>query len=75
MLVDIYTDDGNVIRKCNIFPEDVKQGDLPFASKEQIDDAIRKVPWGFKFISFQTKNINGKIHVNNIKTYTFYDEE
>lgn len=75
MLVNIYTKEGNVIKKCNIYPEDVKQGDLPYSTKEQIDNALGKVPWGFKFISFQTENIHGKIHVNNIEKYEIHNIE
>lgn len=69
MLIDINTEDGNVIKKCNIYPEDVRQGNLPFVSEEQIEKALSKVPWGHKYISFQTENIHGQIHVNNIISY------
>lgn len=74
MLVDIYTKEGNVIKRCSIYPDDVKSGDPPFTDIEQIENAFKKVPWGVKYISFQTKNINGFVHVNNVEKYEIHDE-
>jgi hypothetical protein len=69
MLLNIYTKDGNVIKNCNVYPEDVKNGDLPYLDIEQIETALRKVPWGIKYISFQTESLHGQVHVNNIEKY------
>jgi hypothetical protein len=71
MLVNLYLKDGNVIKNCFLYPEDVKNGELPFVSKEKIEQALGKVLWGFKYISFQTESLHAQIHVNNIEKYEF----
>lgn len=73
MLVDIELKNGSILLDCVIFPENVKQGDLPYSSKEDVVNAFNKVPWGFKFVSFQNESINGMVHVNNVKNFTFHN--
>jgi hypothetical protein len=73
MLVNLYLIDGIVIKNAYLYPEDVKNGELPFASKEQIDQALTKVPWGFKHVSFQTESLHAQVHVNNIEKYEYID--
>lgn len=74
MLVNLYLKEGNVINGCNIYPEDVERGGLPYRTEEEIDTSLMQVPWGNKYISFQTENINGRIHVNNIVRYEVVKE-
>jgi hypothetical protein len=69
MRVNLYLKDGNVIKRCNIYPEDVKNGDLPYVIKDQIDQALSKVAWGIKYVSFQTESSQGQVHVNNIERF------
>lgn len=69
MFVNLYLTDGSNIRCCSIFPDEVKTGDMPYLSKDAIDKAISKVPWGNKFISYQSKTMSGRLHVNNIDYY------
>lgn len=71
MLVNLYLDDESVIRECAIFPEEVNKGDQNYNSKNEVDTALSKVPWGNKFISYQSKYMQGRIHVNNILSYEY----
>ncbi|MBL4951059.1 hypothetical protein JK635_02240 [Neobacillus sp. YIM B02564] len=71
MLVNLYLTDGNILKECSLYPEDVKNGDLPYKTQEEITTALYKVPWGLKYISYQTKSLHGQVHVNSIEKYEF----
>jgi hypothetical protein len=70
MLVNIYTKEGSIIKQCSLFEANVRNGDSPFTNLADINKAMLKVPWGEKYSSFQSKELNGTIHVNNIERYT-----
>lgn len=44
MLVNIELLNGSKLLQCGIFPEDVKQGDMPYTDEETIIKAFNKVP-------------------------------
>ena len=69
MFVNLHLIDGSVIRYVTLFPEDVSPGDHPYVTKDAIDRAISKVPWGEKFVCYQSKVISGRVHVNSIEKY------
>lgn len=75
MRLDLYLEDGTIIKNCAIYPEDVETGDQNIQDKEEIVSMLQKVPWGMKHISYQSRLTQGKIHVNNIDKYEFVDEE
>jgi len=69
MRVNLYLEDGNNIYKCYLYPEDVRDGFANLTEIEDIENALSKVPLGRKLVSFQSGSINGKIHVNQIKSW------
>ena len=69
MLLNLNLTDGSIIKECSIFKEDVQRGDQSITDKEEIERMLQRVPWGMKYVSYQNKLIQGKIHVNSIDTY------
>lgn len=71
MLLNLYLEDGSILKKVGIFPEEVANGDQYITDKEEIEGMLQHVPWGRKIISYQSEPLQGKIHVNKIKSYEF----
>jgi len=69
MRVNLHLEDGNNIYKCYLYPEDVRNGFANLTEIEDIENALGKVLWGRKLVSFQSGSINGKTHVNQIKSW------
>lgn len=71
MRVNLELMDGTKIPNCNIYKEDVEKGEMPFATEEEIKNALTKVPWGFKHFCYQNESTHGRLHANEVKEYTF----
>jgi hypothetical protein len=69
--INLELNDGTKIPNCNIYKEDVENGDMPFTTQEEIQQALSKVPWGFKHFCYQNELTHGRLHTNDIKEYTF----
>lgn len=73
MFVNMTLKDGTVLNKCAIYEENPIQGQHNITDKDILEDLLRKVPYGKKYVAFQNKIINGHVHVNNITSYNFVE--
>ena len=74
MLIDINLKDGSVLMGCAIFPEEVENGEENIRDIKVIEEMLTPVPWGRKVITYKNTHLQGKLHVNHIHSYSYYDD-